>query len=190
MDTTTANDNNELPTLNIGRSMESAVWRTHRYMSSIRVTRIEFAGKRGKRCEEFAVTSYDDDALTAASDPIVALTLSCASVEAIRAAVFEVAAKVGGQAYAETLRGIDVPLAGVGQSNGLMSITCDGVRACLCDLVDSANEPRIIYAGKRARKIYDFLRENAAAVAAMSFSQVDHALEAIGVHGHYYCAMD
>lgn len=101
--TTAANDTTAMPLT----AVETASWRVGRGMSSIRVTSLVNAGKRGKTCEVFAVYDATTETLDAITPSVLWAVQEGVSVTAMRAMLADVTL-LGAKFRASEERGVDV----------------------------------------------------------------------------------
>lgn len=194
--TTTKPTNDNAPELfqplQIGNTFETAFWRVHRYRESVEITRVEHAGKRGKKCERFHVSQMgygnDDRQVSAASDAAVEQARANASVEAMAAALSVVQ---GIRITLDILRGIDTAMPTIKIHTDRLYLTCDGTSFTFCDLTDQANDPRTIDRNRvDARRVYDYVRAHKDEVAQLSYREVNALFAGMRIFGHSYCGMD
>ena len=105
--TTAANDTTE-PTLSSASEIETASWRVGRGMSSLNVTSLVNAGKRGKTCEVFAVYDATTEQLDAIAPSVLWAAKEGVSPAAMRAMLADVTL-LGAKFSASEKRGVDVP---------------------------------------------------------------------------------
>lgn len=184
-------------TLPIGETFTTPTWRVHRYASSIRAVHLANAGKRGKKCAEFAVWRSGLHDSIELSD--VALRLACLAVDGIgpdeMAVEIEVASRgCGASMDRQWRRGVDIA------PSDYSPLSIDGEHVSVevgfggwdvTDKDDSDNEPTLIPLKNKDRKaFYAWAKKNEEALKTMRFNDVMRALREAGIGYHYYCAVD
>lgn len=184
----------ELP---IGETFTTPTWRVHRFSTSVRATHLLNAGKRGKRCAEFAVWIQHGDETILAD---IGLRIACLAVDGIgpdeMAVEIEIgAASCGGAVEQHTRRGVDVA------PGCFHPVRIDGAHVrvvanysgdwSVIDTDDTNNEPTLIPLKSKDRKaFYAWAKVNAEALKMWRFPEVMSAMRLAGIGYHYYCAVD
>lgn len=169
---------------------------------TVRVTDLTNAGKRGKKCDEFAIFDLD-----MCRNPMVArlIGILCAQLKAgmdfaeARAFADDIMTAVGNahdyvKLTVHTKRGVDTKPADMAD----LVVEGPGVRievdyreiraACKSD---RANAPRLFVAKPAAVAIArQWIAANVDAIKAMSFGDLQSALSVAGCQFHSYCGMD
>lgn len=182
-----------------GKAFETSTIRYRVCRSSVTVTELANAGKRGKEVRSF--TLYDVDMIR---DPKLAYNFECwletlpmrPSYEDARLSA-KLAAANGGPKFDErTLRGIDVVPPGkpklVVEGQGFY-LEAEWNTFMLRDTTDPNNEPTVIPKSdqkKGPQIFYAWVEKNRAALTGMTFSSVWEQMAPLGVKGHFYCAVD
>lgn len=180
--------------LQVGETFETEAWRVHRYSTSVCVTRIDNAGKRGKKCESFSVYGYNDENDVGP----VAHRLACLSVDGIGVdemrVEIEIAAGRDLRVETRTFRGVDVAPAKMPEiriQGQHVLVLADPLTWSVLDTDDHYNEPTLLpLKAKDAKAMYAWAKKNEARLATMKFNQVMTALREDGIGYHYYCAVD
>jgi len=97
---------NDTAALTIGTTLETALWRAHRYSGAIRLTALGNAGKRGRKCLHLSLVGRD-----AELEPVAAWIAAAVWADASEALMADMLADVAlaGLGYHRTeLRGVDV----------------------------------------------------------------------------------
>jgi len=186
--------------LSIGETFENEKWRVHRGGSSVRVTELTNAGKRGKKCQVVVVYDIDWKRMAVSADTIAKtfydLARRGASLRDMQKAAEEFK-EAGANMETYTERGVDT------KPGGFETISIKGDKVWIeaeyksfrvRDLEDKYNEPTCIPAitgGKKSIPVfYRWVKDNQAKIKRMSFSEVRKAMQKNGIKYHSYCAMD
>jgi hypothetical protein len=191
--------------IGIGQTIENKHIRAHRFASSIKVTDLQNAGKRGKKVDRFAL--YDLDYIRGEQPTSTNLYLFACSLSKLDYNVAYRWAKalvedarihhhhIGFQA--DTERGVDVAPAGFKEIEILekhFSISADNKGFSISDLDDRQNETRAIsldrFGKKNPKKFYEWVFKNKDQLAGKTFFGVLHMMEKEGINYHTYCGMD
>ena len=173
--------------LSIGQTVENDKWRIHRWATSLSITSLLNAGKRGKKVPWLHV--HDP------SDRLVAAVLKAAKGGASVAQMRKTIEAMGADLDEYEHRGIDVLPAQA------KSVSVDGVDFHLSSsqgdfsvAVRDFNETRCMppmRAPKTAiKKMFAWASKNESKIPNMTFSQLTKALRSAGIHFHQYCGMD
>lgn len=185
-----------------GETTEHSNYRAHRYADSLRVTDLTFAGKRGKKVEEFWVSWW-----RGGNDPRVQAMMEDWFEYATRAPSYKHLVATIETGLSELMsegirlesgthvhRGVDVTPPGfttIRIKNNDVSITSEYGGFTVKDLGDRYNEPTCIARGKQSvKQFYRWVKDNEAKIKQMSFREVLKGMDAEGIDYHYYCAMD
>lgn len=186
IDTKPANDSTEI--LRVGQTVVVGGWRVQRFMTSVRMTDITNAGKRGKRCAEFAL--YDHTG----AGPWESLALEAVySARVGRVPAFVAEASEIVSVETRSLRGVDVePDAPAVNVRGMhVSVRASALEFVVEDARDIHNETTMMGTDRTgAKRFYAWARENAEALRGMSFSEVFSACRSLGIKTHTWCAVD
>jgi uncharacterized protein YycO len=191
--------------IGIGKKIESKWIRAERWASSIKVTDLQNAGKRGKKVDRFDL--YDLDYIRGKQPTTTNLYLFESSLpkldyetaEKWAMALVEDAAlhhhHIGFQM--ETERGVDVEPAGfekVTIQEKHFYLNADNKGFTISDLDDPQNEPRAIsldkHGKKNAKKFYEWALKNKNNLSGKTFYDVLHMMEKENIGYHTYCGMD
>lgn len=189
----------ELHELRMGDTTESDKWRMHRYASSVQITDLTNAGKRGKKVMQYSLYDLDyqhivdPNEIADEFEELVTKNVSPAQMErALKAR------KDQGIKYDEQqLRGVDVTPA------GFKPVVIDGDHVFIeaeygsfrvKDKDDVNNEPTCIPAikgGKRSiPQFYRWVKDNERKLKSMTFYQVLMGMRKEKIEYHQFCAMD
>lgn len=196
---TTANDTSAPVTLPICGTVETPVWRVHRYTDSLLITSLSLAGRRGKRCEQWSfefgyLATGRESRMEAAIPSVLALVADAAPVSTMALLMTELTVTLDARVTERTLRGVDVapcaPDTRVEIEGEALSLTIEpgGFRAaCKRDL---ANRPSAYGNSKAdAKRLARWARANVAKVEVMTFREfVTAASELVEVSE--YCGND
>ena len=186
--------------LSVGNTFENEKWRVHRYASSVVITDLTNAGKRGKKCREFAVYDIDWKRLPISADTIAKTFEDLAKKNAPLAAMEKAAKEFEGAGASLSIRdqrGVDVTPGGfenikIKGDNVYIEAEYDTFR--IKNLQDTYNEPTCIPALKGGKKdipqFYRWVKDNEKKIKTMTFSEVLKAMDREGIKYHYFCAMD
>jgi hypothetical protein len=191
--------------IGIGNTIETKDIRAHRFASSIKVTDLQNAGKRGKKVDRFALYDLDyigDRQPTSTNLHAFECSLSkldYKTAEKWAKAIVEDAAlhhhHIGFEA--DTERGVDVEPAGFKKIEILekhFHIDADNKGFSISDLDDHQNETRAIsldrFGKKNPKKFYEWVFKNKDKLAGKTFFGVLHMMEKEGIDYHTYCGMD
>lgn len=188
--------------LRVGQSMENekTMLRFQRWMSSIRVTDLTNAGKRGKKVDEFAL--YDLDRVRSPEEKkelekLVKQLLKAKSYkDALKKAKSYVEGFEGmGPSIQEgSLKGVRVTPPGfqpIKLDTKHVRIESDYTDWTVFDKRDKANEPACMAEGRKSVKLfYRWLKDNMSKVQNMTFQQIVKALQKEGIRYHQWCRMD
>lgn len=191
LDTTPANDSPAV--LAIGCTTEVAGYRVHRFTTSLRVTELANAGKRGKRCREWSVIERSFGPLTCGESLSLEIIM-CArrGVAHVERALSE-AAECGYVVEARELRGVDVtPASSRVRVVGMhVVVDADAESFTVRDADDVANETTIMGRTRTATKRFlAWAHANRDALRGMYFRDVLAACRADGIDVHQWCAVD
>lgn len=184
--------------LRIGETWENDKFRVHRYASSLVVTDLTNAGKKGKKVDEFALYGLDMKLLPQEGivDEIMMLVQRGDGWARVLKAAQEAAA-LGAGLDIRTPRGVDVLPGGtkpVELKTPSLYITADPKSFTVKDLKDMNNEPTLIppmSAGKTAAsKFYAWIKDNQDKVKTLDFRGIQKAMSSAGIGYHYFLAMD
>ena len=197
--------NKVVASLPMGKTLERGSIRIHRWHTTVRVTDLTNAGKRGKRCDQAVVYNIDYaerdasseieemmDGIERARNYAQALKVMEKSVDEIN-----VVSKMGVKFDEQIERGVDVAPGGFSKIkiNGKnVYIEADFSRFVVRDKVDMNNEPTCI-PGARGKKtsikmFYRWATDNENFIKRATFSEVLDSMTKAGIPYHYYCAMD
>jgi hypothetical protein len=181
---------------------EKKLMRYHRYMSSLRVTDLTNAGKRGKNVDQFALYDLDMGGDPKEVDAIVAKIVRAKTYkEALKLAKdwLKKDSEVTGFAKIQetTEKGVRVTPAGFKElkiDGDNIYIESGYTTFVLRDKVDKTNEPTCIPAAKGSKTsvkaFYAWAKENLPKLKKMTYQQALKSLSKAGVKYHDYCAMD
>ncbi len=185
-----------LANLGIGETFENELWRVHRYSHSIRVTHLENAGRRGKKCVEWLVDT--DGPKTRGGGESLAMEFMMLakrkeSLQRMAQAMGEAIA-VGYTVHKGDLRGVDIKPGNFQKlfvRGALVTIEADYDSYQIRDITDDNNEPTCIAQGKKSiAQFYRWVKDNAQKLQSMSMHDIMTAMKQQGIEYHYYCAMD
>lgn len=183
---------------------ERSMLRLQRGMSTIRVTDLTNAGKRGKKVDEFAVWDLDYATDKAAVDRLasqLARVRSYSEAKSLAEAWVEYYSDIGKSArpkieYSKE-RGVDVTPAGFKPVKILgkeVEVEADYTSFTVRDVADKYNLSTCIPAIKGGKKdikvFYRWVSDNEAKIKNMKFGDVVKAMMQQGIKFHQYCAMD
>jgi len=191
--------------IGIGKKIESKWIRAERWASSIKVTDLQNAGKRGKKVDRFDL--YDLDYIRGKQPTTTNLYLFESSLPKLDYKTAEKWAKalvedaalhhhhIGFQM--ETERGVDVEPAGfekVTIQEKHFYLNADNKGFTISDLDDPQNEPRAIsldkHGKKNSKKFYEWALKNKNNLSGKTFYDVLHMMEKENIGYHTYCGMD
>lgn len=184
--------------LRIGETWENDKFRVHRYASSLVVTDLTNAGKRGKKVDEFALYGLDMKLLPQEGivDEIMMLVQRGDSWKRVLQAAEEAHA-LGAGLEVRSPRGVDVLPGGTKPlelKTPNLYITADPKTFMVRDLKDTNNEPTAIppmSGGKTAAaKFYAWLKTNQDRVKSLDYRGILKAMSSAGIGYHDYLAMD
>ena len=187
--------------MNRGETIEINGYRAHRFNDSIQVTETANAGKRGKVCRYFSISSFRNDARAVdliaeqIDDGFGFDDLFAFAQTFDRGGVNE---EIGVSVYSRTMKGVEVAPAGfkkIEVEGAHVRISSEIDSFTVRDLDDRNNEPTLIPTCKGAKKtsvkaFRAWVEANLDAIPLMTFSAVWDALQAAGVETHYFCAVD
>ena len=188
-------------TLGIGDTIVVNGMRMHRYTSCVRVTDLTYAGKRGKRCPQFAVYDMDYVRSDAEQDKVNEFVAALPTARGYAHAAIMAQTLVNSSTYAKIevreLRGVDVKPAGfrmIQISTEHVLLEADSDRFSIRDLKDRNNEPTAI-PGRHHRKsdvlaFYRWVEGNVAQIEQMTYRQILRAMGDQQIEYHDYCAVD
>lgn len=201
--------NTNTNTLNIGETIiTNNNLRVQRYRSSLLVTDLTNAGKRGKKCTgvclyDYDIATHDNLGATAALETVIRVVQSAetiSQVECLFGAYCAMIEKKGfytAKCETRSLRGVDVIPAGVEKltvHSPKVYIEADGQTFMVRDLRDPINEPTLIppsRASKTAAKLfYAYVKANFSVLTSYSFNDVYRGMSDAGIGCHYFCAVD
>ena len=193
--------------LDVGKTIESGSIRIHRYRSSIVVTDLTNAGKRGKKCDEIAAYDLDyveDGAAWAVEDMADGIMKSRSYREAkkiIEKGMDEI--KEASEGYfrvkidERSHKGVDVAPAGFSkiEINGKhVYVKADYDSFVVRDKDDRFNEPTCIPSSRGSKTsvkmFYRWATDNENLIKRGTFGDVLHSMNKAGISYHQYCAMD
>lgn len=170
--------------ITVGQTLQSDKWRIHRYMTSLRITDLTNAGKRGKKVTELVLTNPDENLIR----KVLAAAKSGVSLESMKEIL-------PAEPMVTTYRGIDVEPAEtehVGVTGKDFSLSASPTDFTIAE--NDVNMTRIIppmTAPKTAtKKFYEWAKANRNKIAAMDTGDLRQALRQAGIRYHQYCAMD
>ncbi len=191
--------------IGIGKKIESKWIRAERWASSIKVTDLQNAGKRGKKVDAFDL--YDLDYIREKQPTATNLYLFECSLHKLDYETAEKWAKalvedaalhhqhVGFQMRTE--RGVDIAPAGfekVTIQEKHFSINADNKGFTISDLDDRQNETRAIsldkHGKKNAKKFYEWALKNKNNLSEKTFYNILQMMGKENIDYHQYCAMD
>lgn len=184
--------------LRVGETWENDKFRVHRYASSLVVTDLTNAGKRGKKVDEFALYGLDMRLLPQEGivDEIMMLVQRGDGWNRILQAAKE-AEVLGAGLEVRSPRGIDVLPGGtkpVELKTPSLWIRSDPKDFLVRDLRDTINEPTLIPptsgAKTAATKFYAWIKDNQDKIKSLDFRGIQKAMSSAGIGYHYYLAMD
>lgn len=187
-----------------GYEDERSNLRFHRYMTSIQVTDLTNAGKRGKKVDEFTVYDLDYAEDKAAVDRLAAQLVKArnySEAKSLAEAWTEYYTDIGAGAKPKMeyrkLRGVDVTPAGfkpIKIHGKGVSIEADYNTFTVKDTADKSNESTCIPAirgGKKDIKVfYRWVKDNEVRLKTMAYRDVVKGMMQQGIKFHQYCAMD
>jgi hypothetical protein len=177
--------------LSVGETFENDLWRIHRYVGSIRVTHLLEAGKKGRKCHEFAIQG--NVAHESLSMEFVMLAKRGADYPRMKKTVEE-AQKTGAQVHESIIKAIDVKPGNFEKLvvRGIhITVEADYDSYSIKDIDDENNEPTCIARGKRSvYQFYRWVKDNMKTLQTMTIGQAMDAMKDVGIAFHYYCAMD
>jgi hypothetical protein len=191
--------------IGIGNTIETKDIRAHRFASSIKVTDLQNAGKRGKKVDRFALYDLDyigDRQPTSTNLHAFECSLSKLDYKTAKKwakAIVEDAAlhhhHIGFEA--DTERGVDVEPAGFKKIEILekhFHIDADNKGFSISDLDDHQNETRAIsldrFGKKNPKKFYEWVSKNKDKIVGKTFFGLLHMMEKENIDYHTYCGMD
>lgn len=179
--------------LAVGETFENDLWRVHRYRESIRITSLEGAGKRGKKCDEWVVITGVQMPSESISDEFVMHARRGANIQRMLQAIKE-AEEIGAEVHHNALRGVDVKPGNFQKLvvRGIhITVEADYDAYSIRDIDDDMNEPTCIARGKRSIfQFYRWVKDNAKALQRMTMGEAMRAMDQVGIDYHYYCAVD
>jgi hypothetical protein len=189
----------------IGKTLEVGNLRIHRFRSSIRVTDITNAGKRGKKVDEFTLYDLDyvkDKKALKAIDDFASYIHKAKSYKQARQMAKEVANEYSSvpmaPKFGETQhRGVDVAPANFEK----IHITTPNIEVdvnhddfLIKDLRDPMNEPRTMASPSAKKtsvqKMRIFVGKNRESIKRMSYGDLLKAMGREGIRFHSWCAVD
>lgn len=185
--------------LSIGDEMETEKWRVHRYSTSLVLTDLTNAGKRGKKVNQIALYNLDYKTIPAGAiiDDILKLVKSNTSWERVLDAAKKYQTHAGMGIDIRQQRAIDIMPAGfrpirIDTPNVSVEAGYDGFM--VKNRADRYNEPTCIpraTGGKKAiPAFYRWVKENERKIRSMTFPEIQKTMDQLGIVYHYYCAMD
>ena len=186
-----------LQALGIGDTWENDKWRIHEYAGSIKITELENAGRRGKKVRSLILYNFPP---TFPTESVAAEFI----IEAKKGVDFGKMQQVleeqreifDCKSDYQEYRGVDIMPAGFQP----LRIRGDKVyvEADFNDFTvrddDSANLSTCIPAITGGRKsipaFYRWVKDNQGKIKNMSYTEVLHEMNALGIQYHTYCAMD
>jgi len=193
---------NPLKISRVGEGGENAFIRWHQYMSSIQVTDLTFAGKRGKKVEKFALydidyAKHDVEKHVAINNFVKLLENRNTTYKKAKDAAMVIANNTAPKIEVFTERGVDVTPAGFAPfklETKNVSIEAGWRSFTINDKVDTNNLPSCIPAidgGKKSIKVfYRWVQDNQDKLKRMTFGQITTAMQKEGIEYHQYCRMD
>jgi hypothetical protein len=189
----------------IGKTLEVGNLRIHRFRSSIRVTDITNAGKRGKKVDEFALYDLDyvkDKKALKAIEDFASYVHRAKSYKQARQMAKEVADEHSSVLMApkfseEQHRGVDVAPANfekihITTPNIEVDVNHDSF--LIKDLRDPLNEPRTMEHPSAQRssvqKMRTFVGKNREEIKRMTYGDLLKAMGREGIRFHSWCAVD
>jgi hypothetical protein len=192
--------------LPVGETIERDALRTHRYRSSVEITDLTDAGRRGKRCRQCVVYDLDyamNDAGGPIEDMMDALYRARTYEEAVRAVDRGVEAINSVSRYTvkkdeRILRAVDVAPGGFApvEINGEhVYIKADFDSFTVKDKDDMHNEPTCIPSVRGPQKtsvkmFYRWVTDNRNWIPRATFHEVTNSMSKAGIPYHYFCAVD
>lgn len=180
-----------LAALGVGETFENEMWRVHRYAHAIRVTHLEFAGKRGKQCVEFVL--HGDGPQESQAMEFMMLAKRKDNLQRMSQAMEE-AKQIGFDVDKRTLRGVDVKPGNFQKvfiRGALITVEADYDGYTIRDITDDNNEPTCIAQGKKSiAQFYRWVKDNERKIQSMSMHALMTAMKSEGIDYHYYCAVD
>jgi hypothetical protein len=198
--------------LQVGRTIlsDNGMLRIHRYESTVVVTDLTNAGKRGKRCMEARLWDTDmirDPEVVSDMERILSTLADSPTYQAaanrLRGFVVSVEMFSSGTVGIppkfdeRELRGVDVTPAGfapVEVETDEFSLRSDYNDFVIRDHKDKNNLPTCIPAAKGGKEdvkaFYRWVRDNESRLRSMTYRDVLRGMDAAGIRYHDYCAMD
>jgi len=191
--------------LMVGETFENDAFRAQRGMSTLRITDLTNAGKRGKKVEEIALYNLDyaddfDGWNRDVSFGNLKKERTYAGARSWAESLYEFLKEDNGIPVGmekHTKRGIDVTPGGfkpIKIRTKYIRVDAGYDRFSVEDLVDQNNLPTCIPrfdGGKRDIKVfYRWVKDNEARIRNMTYSEVLSEMRKNGIQYHSYCAMD
>lgn len=197
---------NLLEEIPVGKTVETPLFRIHRYVNSLNVTDLKNAGKRGKWSNRFVLNDLDyrldktTEKVLSQFSSSVHKAKSYTQARSMAQKVVDQNKKTGKgvvKIYDDQSKSIDVAPYGkkeVTIDNSDMFLTSELNSFIIGDKRDKNNAPRTMEptrGGKTmAKKFRVWVVKNRATIEKMDYSEVLTAMNKAGITGYSWCAMD
>jgi len=176
--------------LSVGQGVENDKWRVHRFATSLRVTSLLNAGKRGKKVREFTQSDPPDSFV----HKVLQAAAKGAS-EADMRKLFGHPTQPGHGFYETEHRGVDVQPANQRrvQAKGIdfdLGASPRNFSVQQHDINETRCMPPMRAPVTATKKFYAWAVANEKKIPNMTFSQLSRAMQEAGIRWHQYCGMD